>query len=497
MYRLDQQSTPLFDALKKYQADQTVSFHVPGHKQGTGNPEFTDYVGQNIMTIDVTVHEEVDCITNPRGVIMQAQELAADLYGVEAVHFLVNGTTSGIQAMILSACEPGDKIIVPRNAHKSVSGALALSGAVPVYIQPEVHDYLGFAMNITPESVEAALQANPDAKAVFVINSTYYGMASNLKAIVEIAHRYNVAVLVDEAHGAHFHLHPALPASAVSAGADLSAASTHKLLGSLTQSSMLFVNSRLITSSRVKRVLNLTQTTSPSYVLLASLDVARKQMALHGLEMLERTIELSNWAREQLNQIPGVYVYGSELDGHPGCFQHDPTKLVINLRGTGIGGFAAERYLRDEFGVQVELSDIYNLLAVVAVGDTAATLQRLVDGVRGLVERHRGQEPMPQYLVAPAAIPDLIVAPRDAFYMPSYSVPLNEAEGLVAAEDVMAYPPGIPLVSIGECVTREVIDCINVLKSQRSHLQGTEDPKVNYLRVLQREVVLPRVANNN
>ncbi len=497
MYRLNQQSTPLFDALKQYQADQTVSFHVPGHKQGTGSPEFTEYVGRNIMTIDVTVHDEVDCITNPRGVIKQAEELAADLYGVDAAHFLVNGTTSGIQAMILSVCEPGDKIILPRNAHKSVSGALTLSGAIPVYIQPEVHEYLGFAMNITPESVEAALQAHPDAKAVFVINSTYYGMASNLRAIVEVAHRHNVAVLVDEAHGAHFHLHPDLPVSAASAGADMSAASTHKLLGSLTQSSMLLVNSRFVPSGRAKQVLNLTQTTSPSYVLLASLDAARKQMALHGREMLQQTIELSNWAREQLNQIAGVYVYGAELDGHPGCFQHDPTKLVINLRGAGIGGFAAERCMRDEYGVQVELSDIYNLLAVVAVGDTQETLQRLVEGVRGLVEKYRRSEPMPQYVVAPAAIPELVVAPREAFYMQSYSIPLEQAIGLVSAENVMAYPPGIPLISIGECVTQEVVDCINVLKSQRSHLQGTEDPEVNYLRVLRRAAALPRVANND
>lgn len=484
MYRLDQSSTPLFDALRQYQADGVVSFHVPGHKQGVGSPELTDYFGRNLLTVDVTVHEEVDCITNPRGVIKAAEALAADLYGVEAVHFLVNGTTSGIQAMIMSVCQPGDKIIIPRNAHKSVNGALALSGAVPVYIQPEVNDYLGFTMGITPQQVEAALDQHPDAKAVFVINSTYYGMASDLAAIVAVAHDRGVAVLADEAHGAHFHFHPELPVSAAAAGADLSAASTHKLLGSLTQSSMLLVNSAFVSAARVKQVLNLTQTTSPSYVLLASLDVARRRMALHGHDLWQQSIELCNWARAELNCIPGVYVCGSELNGQPGCHQYDPTKLVINLREAGISGFQAERLLRDEHGIQVELSDLYNLLAVGSIGDSPETMQRLVAAVRELVRCHRQAEPLPQFLFAPSRIPALAVAPRDAFYLESIAVPLSEARGLVAAENVMAYPPGIPLLCIGECITDEVISCIEVLKSQRSHLQGTEDPEVNFIRVL-------------
>ena len=487
MYRLDQNSTPMFDALKKYQEDRVVSFHVPGHKQGVGCPELTDYLGKNLMAIDVTVHEEVDCITNPRGVLKVAEELAADAYGVQAAHFLVNGTTSGIQAMIMSVCQPGDKVILPRNAHKSVGGALALSGAIPVYIQPEIHDYLGFAMGVTPERVEAALEKHPDAKALFVINSTYYGMASDLASIVEIAHKKNVIVLVDEAHGAHFHFHPALPISAAAAGADLSAASTHKLLGSLTQSSMLLVNSAHVTSARVKQVLNLTQTTSPSYVLLASLDVARRRMALYGQAMWQQSIDLCNWARQELNQIPGVYACGSELDGKPGCYRHDPTKLVINLRETGISGFQAERLLRDEYGLQVELSDLYNMLAVGSIGDTEETMQRLVVGVRDLVVKHHRELPMPQYNFMPASIPEIMVAPREAFYLDSYSVPLEQSRGLVAAESVMAYPPGIPLISIGECITDEVIECIQVLKAERSHLQGTEDPEVNYIRVLCQE----------
>ncbi len=496
MYQLDQNSTPLFAALKKYQADEVASFHVPGHKQGVGCPEMTEYLGQNIMTIDVTVHEEVDCLANPRGVIREAEQLAADLYGVKAANFLVNGTSSGIQAMIMSVCQPGDKIILPRNAHKSVSGALALSGAIPVYMRPEVHERLGFAMGVTVESVEVALREHPDARAIFIINSTYYGMASDLAAIVDLAHRRGVAVLVDEAHGAHFHFHPSLPLSGAAAGADMCAGSTHKLLGSLTQSSMLLVNSELVSPGRVKQVLNMMATTSPSYVLLASLDVARKQMALHGHSLWQRSIDLCNSARDRLNQIPGVYVPGSELDGEPGCFQYDPTKLVINLRQTGISGFQAERLLRDDYGIQVELSDLYNVLAVGSIGDTAENMQRLVEGVSAMVSRHRRKQPMPTFRFLPARLPEVAVAPREAFYMDSYAVPLEQCRGLVAAENVMAYPPGIPLICVGERFTEEVIECIQVLKSERTHLQGIEDPQANYLRVLRHEADQSiRVAN--
>ncbi|MGI6343783.1 MAG: aminotransferase class I/II-fold pyridoxal phosphate-dependent enzyme [Bacillota bacterium] len=496
MLRLDHNSTPLFDALKRYMADKTISFHVPGHKQGVGCPDFTDFVGKNVMTIDVTVHEEVDGITNPRGVIKAAEELAADAFGVQAAHFLVNGTTSGIQAMIMSVCRPGDKIILPRNAHRSVQGALTLSGAIPIYIQPEVHDFLGFAMGITPESVEEALRAHRDAKAVFVINPTYYGVAGDLKAIIEIAHSYGVAVLADEAHGAHFRFHPDLPLSAASAGADMAAISTHKLLGSLTQSSMLLVNSNLVTSSHVKQVLNLTQTTSPSYLLLASLDVARQQAVLRGRELLERTIQLCNWARAELNQIPGVYVPGEDLHGLAGCFQYDPTKLVINLRGVGISGFAAERFLRDEHRIQVELSDLYNVLAVGSIGDTQENMERLVDAVKQMVKAHGRPEAMPHYTCMPSKVPETVILPRDAFHIDSYPVPLEDAVGLISAENVMAYPPGMPLVCIGERITQEVVDCIKLLQRERGHLQGTEDCRVNTIRVLRACEAVRRVANN-
>ena len=378
----EQQKTPLFAALKKYVEDKTVSFHVPGHKGGKGIPEFRSFVGENILSIDLTSGIlDMDTICNPLGVIREAEGLAAHAFGADYAHFLVNGTTSGIQAMILSVAGPGDEIIVPRNAHRSVVGGLILSGVHPVYIKPVINEYMGIAMGITPESVRRALVEHPNAKAVFVINPTYYGVASDLKKIVEIAHSFGKPVIVDEAHGAIWFC-PDLPVSAMSRSRyELS---IHKLVGSMTQSSILLVKSDLVDDRRVKGALNLTQTTSPSYPLLASLDVARKQIALNGRQLLDRTIKLCEKARNQLNDIKDVYVMGYDVEGTEGCFAYDPTKLAINLREMGLSGFETEKLLKYKYHIQMELSDLYNVLAVGTIGDDEESMNTLITAIKDI-----------------------------------------------------------------------------------------------------------------
>ncbi|TYP49237.1 aminotransferase class I/II-fold pyridoxal phosphate-dependent enzyme [Thermosediminibacter litoriperuensis] len=484
MKREEQQETPLFTALKKYVQDRTISFHVPGHKGGRGIPEFREFVGDNILAIDVTAGIlELDNVCNPLGVIKRAEELAADAFGADHAHFLVNGTTSGIQAMILSVAGPGDEIIIPRNAHRSVVGGLILSGARPVYIKPVIDDYLGIAMGITPESVRRALVEHPNAKAVFVINPTYYGVASNLREIVEIAHSFGKPVIVDEAHGAHFAFHPDLPLSAMEAGADMSAASVHKLVGSMTQSSILLVKSRLVDDKRVKAAMNLTQTTSPSYPLMASLDVARKQIALRGREMLDRTIKLCEEARREMNRIEGIYVVGREVEGTEGCFAYDPTKLAINVRELGLSGFEVEKILKYEYHIQVELSDLYNVLAVGAIGDSDESLAALVDAVRDIAQKY-GRKNVIKIAASLPENQELVVSPRFAFYSDKKVVPLEESEGEISAEMLMAYPPGIPIICPGERITGEVIEYAKALKAEGCHLQGTEDPEAGFIKVL-------------
>jgi arginine decarboxylase len=480
----EQQETPLFTALKKYVEDQIISFHVPGHKGGRGIPEFCDFVGKNILAIDVTAGIlDLDTICNPLGVILQAEELAAHAFGSQHAHFLVNGTTSGIQAMIMAVAGPGDEIILPRNAHRSAVGGLILSGARPVYIKPVIDEYMGIAMGITPESVRRTLVEHPNTKAVFVINPTYYGVASNLKEIVEIAHSFEKPVIVDEAHGAHFGFHPDLPLSAMEAGADASAVSVHKLVGSMTQSSILLVNSRFIDDRSIKAVMNLQQTTSPSYPLMASLDVARKQMALHGTQLLNKTIQLCQWAREQMNMAEGVYVMGREIEGSEGCFAYDQTKFAINVRELGLSGFEMEKLLKYKYGVQVELSDLYNVLGIGAIGDDESSINALVAAVKDIAQKYSRKN----VVKISCDMPDtqkLEVSPRFAFYSEKREVHLEEAIGEISAEMLMAYPPGIPIICPGERITEEVVEYAKTLKSEGCHLQGTEDPEAEIIKVL-------------
>ena len=485
MTEKEQNRAPLFEALKDYHSRNVIPFDVPGHKHGVGLPELAGYVGKKVLEIDVNSMECLDNICNPIGVIKEAEELAARAYGAEKAFFLVNGTTSGVQAMIMAACRPGEKIILPRNAHKSAIAGMILSGAVPIYIQPEINEELGIAMGMTVESVLRTMEEHPDAKAVFVIHPTYYGAVSDLAAIVEAAHGYGMAVLADEAHGAHFNFHPNLPASAIELGADASASSTHKTGGSLTQSSLLLMRSGILDPSYMKTTLNLTQTTSASYLLMTSIDVARKQLATRGKDILGRLLEIVRDAKAQLNEIDGLYAFGSELVGSPGVFDFDDTKLGVNVRELGLSGYDAEKLLRKEYNIQVELADMYNILAITAVGDTEESIGSLVAAIKDLAKHHRNGD-VREITRGMLTNPEIVVSPRDAYYSSKKPVKLEESIGCVSGESIMAYPPGIPLVTPGEMITREIVEYAKMLKAEKCMLQGTQDPYVDTILVLGR-----------
>lgn len=485
MTEKEQNRAPLFEALKDYHSRNVIPFDVPGHKHGVGLPELAGYVGKKVLEIDVNSMECLDNINNPIGVIKEAEELAARAYGAEKAFFLVNGTTSGVQAMIMAACRPGEKIILPRNAHKSAIAGMILSGAVPIYIQPEINEELGIAMGMTVESVLRTMEEHPDAKAVFVIHPTYYGAVSDLAAIVEAAHGYGMAVLADEAHGAHFNFHPDLPVSAMELGADASASSTHKTGGSLTQSSLLLMRSGILDPSYMKTTLNLTQTTSASYLLMTSIDIARKQLATRGKDILGRLLEIVRDAKAQLNEIDGLYAFGSELVGSPGVFDFDDTKLGVNVRELGLSGYDAEKLLRKEYNIQVELADMYNILAITAVGDTEESIGALVAAIKGLAKHHRNGD-VREITRGMLTNPEIVVSPRDAYYSSKKPVRLEESIGCVSGESIMAYPPGIPLVTPGEMITREIVEYAKMLKAEKCMLQGTQDPYVDTILVLGR-----------
>lgn len=479
--RLDQDHTYLFDAVKRHAENQILPFHVPGHKRGAGLPELRSYIGENALAMDLNGMEDVDFVNHPTGVIEKAQELLADAYGAQDAFFLVNGTTAGVQAMILSACPPGSKLILPRNAHISTVGGLILSGAVPVYVQPEYSKELGIAMGVRTEAARQAMVDHPRAAAVFLINPTYYGAASDLSTLVRAAHREGMAVLADEAHGAHMPFHPDFPLTAMEAGADMSALSLHKTGGSLTQSSVLLLKNRS-DAGRVRQALNLTATSSASYLLLCSLDLARKQLATRGRELLEETLQLARYGREELNEIEGLYAFGRELVGTPGCFDFDETKLGVNVSRLGLTGFRAEEILRGEYGIQVELSDLYNILALITVGDKKESVDALIGALREIAEKSKLTDTKSRIL--PPENPELIITPREAFYSEKKPVDLADSVGEIAGEMVMAYPPGIPVIGIGERISQDTVDYIQILKEEKCQLQGSADPRVERIRIV-------------
>lgn len=485
MYRLDQSETPLFNALMEYVDRETIPFHVPGHKKGVGaDAEFKKFIGENPFKIDVTVFKLVDSLHHPTGPIKKAQELASDAYGSDASFFCIHGTSGAIQAMIMSVVGSYDKIIIPRNVHKSVTSGIILSGATPVYMQPELDKEVGIAHGVTPETVEKTLKENPDAKAVLIINPTYYGVATDIKKIATIVHSYDIPLIVDEAHGPHLGFNDKLPMSAIEAGADICCQSTHKIIGALTQCSLLHVCSKRISVHRVQQMLSLLQTTSPSYILMASLDCARRQIALHGEELLDKSISLANYAREEINKIPGFYSFGKEIIGNPGVFALDPTKITITCRDLGITGFQLDMILSDKYHIQLELSDLYNGLAVGSFGDTKENIDSLINALKEISKEYENNENKKSDFIDIPAIPEQVKIPRDAFNSEKVVLPLNDSKGRISGEFLLAYPPGIPVLCPGEIITEEIINYIQKLKDAGLYVQGTEDLEVNFIKVV-------------
>ncbi|MEA4988358.1 MAG: aminotransferase class I/II-fold pyridoxal phosphate-dependent enzyme, partial [Anaerovorax sp.] len=355
---------PIFEALQKFKKDRIVPFDVPGHKRGKGNLELTDFLGEKCLSVDVNSMKPLDNLCHPVSVISEAETLAADAFGAAHAFFMVGGTTSSVQTMVLAACKSGEKIILPRNVHRSAINALILSGATPVYVNPDIDEDLGISLGMRLSELEKTILENPDAKAVLVNNPTYYGICSNIKGIVELAHQYGMLVLADEAHGTHFYFDEELPISAMEAGADMAAVSMHKSGGSLTQSSFLLLGKEM-NADYVRQIINLTQTTSGSYLLLSILDVSRKNLALNGKEIFKKVRYLADYARNEINQIGDYYAYSSERINHDSIYDFDVTKLSVNTLNVGLAGIEVYDLLRDEYGIQIEFGDIGNILAYI------------------------------------------------------------------------------------------------------------------------------------
>ena len=478
---LDQNRAPIYEALETFRQMRVVPFDVPGHKRGRGNPELTAFLGARCVGVDVNSMKPLDNLCHPISVIREAEELAADAFGAANAFLMVGGTTSSVQSMVLSACKRGDEIILPRNVHRSVINALVLCGAVPVYVNPEVDQRLGISLGMQREQVARAIREHPNAKAVLVNNPTYYGVCSDLRSIVKMAHDAGMLCLVDEAHGTHFYFGAGLPVSAMEVGADMSAVSMHKSGGSLTQSSLLLTGPN-VSAGHVQQIINLTQTTSSSYLLMSSLDISRRNLVLRGREVFGQVLNMAEYAREEVNAIGGYYAFGRELINGDSVFDFDATKLSVHTRDIGLAGIEVYDILRDEYDIQIEFGDIGNILAYLSMGDRPQELERLVSALAEI--RRRYQRDSSGLLKQEYLDPVVVCSPQEAFYAKTRTIPLRDSAGQVCSEFVMCYPPGIPILAPGERITTEILDYIEYARAKGCSLTGPEDPQIMNINVL-------------
>ena len=481
MSELNQERAPIYEALERFRKMRVVPFDVPVHKHGKGNPELVELLGEKCVGIDVNSMKPLDNLCHPVSVIREAEELAAEAFGAAHAFLMVGGTTSSVQSMVLSCCKRGDKIIMPRNVHRSAINALVLCGAQPIYVNPDVDCRLGISLGMRLEQVEAAIRNNPDAVAVFVNNPTYYGVCSDLRSIVKLAHEHGMLVLADEAHGTHFYFGEGLPVSAMAAGADITAVSMHKSGGSLTQSSFLLTGPG-VSVGHVRQIINLTQTTSGSYLLLSSLDISRRNLALRGRREFEKVIDLAEYAREEINNIGGYYAFSQDLVNGNSIFAFDRTKLSVHTLEIGLAGIEVYDILRDEYDIQIEFGDIGNILAYLSIGDRRQEVERLVSALAEVKRRYKKDRA--GMLSQEYIDPKVVATPQEAFYAPKESLPLEQTAGRICSEFVMCYPPGIPILAPGEEITEDILNYIVYAKEKGCSMTGPEDPGIRHLNVL-------------
>lgn len=481
MSKLDQTRAPIKEALIEFEEKRVVPFDVPGHKRGKGNPELTAFLGQKCMSLDVNSMRPLDNLCHPVSVIREAEELAADAFGAGYAFFMVGGTTSAVQAMVFSATKRGEKIILPRNVHRSVINAMILNGAVPVYVNPAVDKRLGISLGMKVSDVEAAIKANPDAKAILVNNPTYYGICSDIVTITKMAHDNNMLLLADEAHGTHFYFGENLPINAMAAGTDMASVSMHKSGGSLTQSSFLLTGKNM-NENYVRQVINLTQTTSGSYLLMSSLDISRQNLACNGKDIFNRVLYLADYARDEINAIGDYYAYSSEIVNGDSIFDFDRTKLSINTFDIGLAGIEVYDILRDDYDIQAEFGDMGNVLAYISVGDRERDIERLCGALSEIRRRYKRDKS--GLLEREYINPTVEKTPQEAFYAKKVSLPINETAGRVCSEFVMCYPPGIPILAPGEKITDEILAYIDYAKEKGCFMTGAEDMKIDRLNVI-------------
>ena len=479
MQSLSQSATPLVKALQQCADRDNAPFHTPGHKRGQGiSARQRSLFGKAAFRADLPELPDLDNLFAPEGVILQAQLLAAEAFGAERTWFLANGSTCGIEAAILATCGPGKKLILPRNVHRSAISGMVLSGAMPVYVQPDYSQDWDLCLGVSPADVEATLEDHPEAEAVLIVSPNYHGICSDLEAIACITHAHNIPLLVDEAHAPHFTFHPDFPISALEAGADITVQSAHKVLSAFTQAALLHTQGERIDRDRLSQALQLTQSTSPSYLLLGSLDAARHQMATAGRSLMSQTIALANRAYRELNELPGLRVLQPRLEKG---FLGDRTRITVDVSGLGLTGFEADERLHKQFGVTAELPALRHLMFIVSLGNTEDDIDQLIEGFRQICAFSRiSDRKMSQssLLMTETHQCRTKQSPRQAFFARKMPMPAACAIGRICAETICPYPPGIPVLLPGEPVTESAIAYLQAIQAAGGIITGCSDPSL-------------------
>lgn len=477
--------TAISDALQSASVAEASLFCTPGHKRGQGIPQqMQTLIGRRAYQADLPDLPGLG-LFEPQSAVMAAQTLAAETFGADQTWFLVNGATVGVLAAILSVCGPGDKIILPRNVHRSAIGGLILSGALPIFVCPEYDPQTDLVHGTSVHSIAQALAQYPDVKAIFTVSPTYHGVCGDITAIAQLAHRANIPFIVDEAHGAHFGLHPSLPNSALAAGADLVVQSTHKTLGALTQAALLHRQGNRIDGTKVTATLQLLQSSSPSNLLLASLEAACAQIATQGDCLMAKTLTQAQQARQKIAALPNLTVLEKPLLPTPGFADLDTTRLTVTVSGLGLDGFEADELCTGEFGVIAELPTLRHLTFIISLGNTDADLDRLCQALLQLSMQYAGTAPLQLPSISPfLAAPEMALSPREAFFAPHISIPLASAIGKPCAETLCPYPPGIPTVLPGEIITTEALDYLTAIQSAGGFISGAADPSLQQIQVV-------------
>ncbi len=477
-------NTYIIDQLLKLHKQELVSFHMPGHKNGRIFDRFNYKNFKDVLPyLDTTEIPGTDNLHKPMEVIKKSQQRASEVFKSEETFFLVNGSTAGIYSMIMAATSPGDKLIINRNCHQSVINAMILGNCSPIFINPEMDIHQGFALGISPERVEAALKEHPEAKAVVITYPTYYGVACDLKKIAETVHKYDKILLVDEAHGAHLGLSDKLPPTALECGADVVVQSTHKTLPAFTQSSMLHIQGSRIDREKLRFMLRLHQSSSPSYLLLASLELALMIYDTQGKYLMENLLEqIEDFNYKAKKQ--GILYTRQNTVGQGSVYATDPTKLWLSLQHRNITGYQLNSRLREEYSIQMELSNLYGVLAIATIGNIRGDFDRLHRALEAIakVPGNTKLKDLPPFTFR---LPEAVYSPRQAVYLPKQQIPLEESEGCVSGEYIIPYPPGIPLLIPGETISNEIIQYIKVMLKEGMEIVGLKDETCQTIAVIE------------